>query len=190
MYPYQNLSLQDMPGEIWKDIPGWEGVYQVSNLGRVKSLLRGIIRKQHPHEDEYPLVTLVKGKSFLSFSVHRLVASLFVPNPDNKPAVDHINGDRRDNKASNLRWATTLENCRNPITVARKFGRLSPMKGKTGAKCPLSKPIYSIDSNGNEEKFWGVMEAKQRYNYDPGLIKRSLRDPQKHKAYKKQWYYL
>ena len=141
MKPYQNLSLEDMPGEVWKDIPGWEGRYQVSNKGRVKSLISGNrIRKQHKNPEGYMRITLVRGGLFPAFAVHRLVAIAFIPNPECKPVIDHINGEREDNRVENLRWTTVLENANNPVTMKRRLGRSSPMKGRKGPECPLSKP--------------------------------------------------
>ena len=80
-------------------------VYEVSNLGRVR--LNGKIVEPYIH-NRY----LYNG----SFYIHRAVAELFIPNPENKPYVDHINTDRMDNRAENLRWVTTKENCNNPLT--------------------------------------------------------------------------
>ena len=81
-------------------------VYEISNLGRVK--LNGEIVEPHTHCNY-----LCIG----SFQIHRAVAELFVPNPDNKPYVDHINTDCLDNRAENLRWVTHKENCNNPLTI-------------------------------------------------------------------------
>ena len=80
-------------------------IYEVSNLGRVK--LNGEIVEPHLHDRYLQIGT---------FRIHRAVAELFVPNPDNKPYVDHINTDRLDNRAENLRWVTNKENCNNPLT--------------------------------------------------------------------------
>lgn len=80
-------------------------VYEVSNLGRVK--VNGIIIQPRIYNSYYAIAR---------FKIHRAVAELFVPNPENKPFVDHINTDRLDNRAENLRWVTTKENCNNPLT--------------------------------------------------------------------------
>ena len=80
-------------------------VYEVSNLGRVK--LNGEIVYPDIHCNYLYIGT---------FFIHRAVAELFVPNPENKPVIDHINTDRLDNRAENLRWVTTKENCNNPLT--------------------------------------------------------------------------
>lgn len=129
MKPYQNLSLDDMPGEVWKDIPGWEGYYQVSNLGRVKSMprfssngkrLKSRILGQSFGGKGYLRVSLYKGEGQTPFRVARLVALSFLPNPDNRQTVDHINADKTDNSVGNLRWATHHENQMNPILRQRR----------------------------------------------------------------------
>lgn len=96
--------------EIWKDIVGYEGLYQVSNMGRVRSLKRNIILK--PTSDMngkgYYFVNLKRGNPK---KIHRLVAKAFIPNPDNKPEVNHIDGNTKNNKIDNLEWCTHQENC-------------------------------------------------------------------------------
>lgn len=113
-----------MPNEIWKDIKGYEGWYQVSNLGRVKRLKKihcnhgkvNIVDREHiltPTEDKkgYLVVILSNGgKSRKHRKVHRLVANAFIENTDNKPQVDHINRVKNDNRVENLRWVTNSEN--------------------------------------------------------------------------------
>lgn len=107
-----------MTNEVWKDIDGYEGLYQVSNFGRVKSVGRGKERvlKAGKNSNNYLTVVLCKSKKPKSFLVHRLVAQAFIPNPENKEQIDHINTIRDDNRVENLRWVTPKENGNNPLT--------------------------------------------------------------------------
>jgi len=133
MLPYQNLSLEDMPGEVWRDIPGWDGYYQVSNMGRAKSLDREIIDssgrhyyrysrilKQTLQHRKYKMLVLPLYQTSLHRNVKliiaRCVAQAFIENPDNKPCFDHINTNTLDNRVENLRWVTHKENNNNPLT--------------------------------------------------------------------------
>ena len=92
--------------EIWKDVVGYEGLYQVSNLGQVKTHQK--ILKQYG--DRYSRVGLYKNKRQINCVVHRLVAIAFIPNPLRLPQVNHKNGIRSDNRAENLEWVTNREN--------------------------------------------------------------------------------
>lgn len=112
--------------EEWKDVEGYESLYQVSNLGRVKSLEKHFLRaykdsyrtrtipakilKPFPTRTGYLLVKLTQNKTAKCFQVHRLVANAFIPNPQHKPQVNHINGVKTDNYISNLEWVTAQEN--------------------------------------------------------------------------------
>lgn len=109
--------------EIWKDIPGYSK-YTVSNLGRIKSKPReykqwrggivkkdSVIRKAQKNHRGYDRIQLYDDHgNFKIHSVHRIVASAFIPNPENKPQVNHINGVRNDNRVENLEWVTGSEN--------------------------------------------------------------------------------
>lgn len=133
--------------EIWKPIEGFPGYY-VSNLARVKTEKRrkGVL-KPAVH-DGYLWVSLVSedGKVHLA-SIHRLVAQAFIPNPENKPVIDHINTIRDDNRVENLRWVTYSENARNEITLQKHRNKPSPRKG-----VKLSRETKEKISRGNSGK--------------------------------------
>ena len=138
--------------EIWKDVKGYEGLYQVSNLGRVRSLdrtvnsgiknnsnvlFKGRILKQYQKRNGYLQVTFTVNSKRKYVGVHRLVAETFIPNPDNKSQVNHIDENKTNNNVYNLEWCTPKENCnfgtRNSkiynITSFRK-GHIPWSKGK------------------------------------------------------------
>ena len=101
--------------EIWKPVKGYEGRYEVSNLGRVKSLTHErtgntIILKPSIYRHYYRVSLYDSNHNRKLIGIHRLVAEAFVPNPDNKPHVNHINELKTDNRACNLNWMTVTEN--------------------------------------------------------------------------------
>ena len=104
--------------EIWKDIAGYEGLYQISTLGRVKSFKKWkrancpeeYILKPAPIQSGYHTVMLYKDGSKKKFLVHRLVATAFIPNPDNLPHINHIDEDVSNNRVDNLEWCTPQYN--------------------------------------------------------------------------------
>ena len=120
--------------EIWKDIEGYAG-YQVSNLGNVKNCQTNILKKQFSDTYGYLVVNLPKKQ----FKVHRLVAQAFVFNPENKPQVNHIDGNKKNNHANNLEWVTNLENHHH----ARKIGLIQD-----------KKKIMQYDLNNKLIKVW------------------------------------
>ena len=111
------LTLDDLPGEIWKDFMG----YRVSNFGRVKSFkTKPRIMKPVLVSKGYLHVMLCKDSKVKWFSIHRLVALTFIPNPEEKPQVNHRDGHKLNNHVSNLEWCTRSENQRH----AAKLGLL------------------------------------------------------------------
>lgn len=124
--------------EIWKDIPGYEGMYQVSNLGNFRSLDRTIKRhnnstmkrkgsllKTSKDKDGYLLINLTKNNKAIKGKVHRIVAEVFLDNENNYPCVNHINGIKDDNRVENLEWCSYKQNSIH----ARDNGLLKPAKG-------------------------------------------------------------
>ena len=135
--------------EIWKDIPGYEGVYQVSNLGNVKSLPRMVSNGKG-----YLCIELKdKNGKYHFCGVHRLVAVAFIENPDNKPQINHIDGNKKNNIVENLEWCTNGEN----QVHAYKMG-LNRVTGRAGKK---KRPVLQIDpKTGNVVKEYpSVAEA-------------------------------
>ena len=124
----------EMKEEIWKDIEGYEGYYQISNTGRVKSLERDIFsattgeKINHRYEhikapvnntDGYPSIKLCVNGVNKTIAIHRLVAQAFVPNPDGKLEVNHIDMDRTNNNSDNLEWVSHEENVAHSV----KYGK-------------------------------------------------------------------
>lgn len=143
--------------EIWVDIENYEGLYQVSNYGNVKSLpnppyKKGKILKPTINSAGYYKVELYKDGKSKIFYVHRLVALTFIPNFDNKPQVNHRNGNKKINDVSNLEWVSESENQKHAVLIG--IHASSPMKGKTGAKNPQSKKVLQYDIDGNYLKTW------------------------------------
>lgn len=128
--------------EIWKDIKGYEGLYQVSNLGRVKSLRSKKLLKLS-ERNGYLRTALTVGYNSKHFSVHRLVAECFVPNTYNLPQVNHKDGVKTNNNMLNLEWCTNQENSRHAWKNNLCNNRLRK-----------NRRILQIDKDGNVLKVW------------------------------------
>ena len=157
--------------EIWRDIVGYEGLYQVSNLGRVKSLGNNKTRKEKVLKPEtingYLRVCLFKEKKGKHILVHRLVADAFIPNIDNKPYIDHIDGNPKNNIIDNIRWCTHNENMNNPIAKQRIGESMKghPVSKETREKIRdiHRKSICQIDkTNGCIIREWSSMIDVER----------------------------
>ncbi|MBP5421139.1 MAG: hypothetical protein J6Y78_01725 [Paludibacteraceae bacterium] len=176
--------------EEWKDIKGYEGLYQVSNLGnvrglhfkkgnKVKNLKLKITRKG------YSIIGLSKNKKKKFFIVSRLVAEAFIPNPENKPCIDHIIpiSCGGTNEATNLRWCTHPENMNNPITKNNisesKKGWKMPEEGRKRLSesrkgiIPKAKPpkkVYQYTLDNELVKEWESISEASRNGYSLSAI--------------------
>lgn len=151
--------------EVFKDIAGYEGLYQVSNLGRVKRvenkrcdghhILKEKILKNEIKKTKYVYVHLCKNGKVKGFRVHRLVAETFIPNPENKSQVNHINCDKTDNRVENLEWCTASENQQHCVDNGLRVM-------KKGKECTSSKPILQYDLDGNFVREWDCIADAER----------------------------
>lgn len=190
--------------EIWKDLTGYIGIYQVSSNGRIKSLPRKIVRKNgqvakvketilKPGTDRYgySFVVLCKNRTKRTTAIHRLVAAAFIPNPDNLPEIDHIDGNRANNDATNLRWCTRKQNLNYQKAINNKretMKKVNTWFKKTGKDNHNAKPVYQYDLEGNFIKKWDCIHDAQRCGFNHGNIISCCKGRLKH--YKKYiWRY-
>ncbi len=194
--------------EVWKNVKGYEGRYQISNLGRVKSLIAPNgkpvekILKPGVSPQGYLFVSLCKNYKTKSFRIHRLVAQAFIPNLEDKPQVNHKNGIKSDNKVSNLEWSTPKENTKHAFEngLASNKGKRNPMYGKKGILCPnygkklsdSSRKKLSESRKGSNnpaarsvicittgEIFKTIKEAEEKYKLSKGDVSKCCLGKQK-----------
>ena len=152
--------------ETWKDIDEFDGLYQVSNLGRVRSQFRegakGGIIKQFVI-NRYMKVHLYKDGVSKFYYVHRLVALAFIPNPHNKPQINHKNGKKTDNRAINLEWSTSQENIQHAIdTGLRKFKKVGQFKNGVLIKEYLNCLQASKQTRIPQPNIWYCLNGKHK----------------------------
>lgn len=179
-----------MNEEIWRDIDGYDGMYQVSNQGRVKSLERTFIdksgRKRAFKEcilkpnvvyGGYLTVSLCAGGKRKKLRVHRLVCEAFHKNPEKKPHVNHINETKTDNRSCNLEWMTATEN--------NNFGTRNERISKA-----RSKPVGQYTLGGELVKIWSsTHEAQRQAGFSQGNISEVANGKRK-QAYGFLWKYI
>ena len=137
---------------IWKSIPGYEGLYEISNIGNVRSLFRyKKTLKPHLTINGYQYVQLFKNKVGKNYYVHRLVAMAFIPKEEGKEIVNHKDENKINNCVENLEWTSHIENCRWGTAIARRTQNLDYSKRKVNNANQIkacSKPILQNTKNG------------------------------------------
>ena len=177
----QSIQLK----EIWRDISEYEGLYQISNFGRVKSLQKGNrkekILKNGIGSVGYLSVGLYKDGKARTANVHRLVAEAFIPNPLNKTQVNHKDGCKANPIVTNLEWVTPSENNKHAFATG-----LSKVwnKGIIGSRNPVSKAIVKISKDGDIEEFDCMSDASRKYGFDSGAMTKVCQNKaSNHKGY-------
>ena len=169
--------------QIWKSIRGYEGLYEVNNLGFVRGLSRKIschkiyqrnqktmILKGIKRSNGYIQVALSKNGKSCIFFVHRLVLSAFLENPMNKPQVNHKDGNKENNKIENLEWVNASE---NGLHSYRELGRSAWHKGKTGKGTPTAKALIQKTLEGTIIRFWDCgLDAVREGKFESSSISR------------------
>ena len=140
--------------ELWKDIKEYEGIYQVSNLGRVKRVETDRVLKGSKNKKGYLRVDLYKNGSQSNKRIHRLVAQAFIPNPENKSQVNHIDENKTNNVISNLEWTTAKENINH--------GTRNERAGNTISKSNSIPIIATNLKTGESQEFYGARECARQ----------------------------
>ena len=151
--------------EKWRDIPDYEGFYQVSDLGNVRSIRFNKIRNMKSWDSHgYRAVELCMNNNRYTVGIHRLVALTFIPNPENKPEVNHKDRNKSNNNVENLEWVTQSEN----VAHAYRHG-VEPRP--THQDQPFQKEILDIIEN---KKYFSIREASRQTGHKRDTIRRSL----------------
>lgn len=163
--------------ETWKSIKGYEGLYEISNIGRVKGLKNGIIRRVVKGR-EYDTIMLFKNGKGKLFYIHRLVAENYIKNPNKLECVNHKDENKRNNNVDNLEWCTKLYNCNY---------------GKRNEKMSKSKSKYKIvqkNKEGKIIKIWqDIWDLEHNSQYKKQNVRRCCQNKYKY-AYGYKWEYI
>lgn len=147
------VYVDELPKEIWKDIENYEGIYQISSFGNIRKVISKngkttyLTLKQRKHSD-YLGIDLSKNHIRKVFDIHRLVAKAFIPNPQEKPCVNHKDFNKHNNNVNNLEWVTLKEN--SQYSIKNNIGSM--------------KAIIQLTKDGKIVKIWqSIAEAGRKY---------------------------
>lgn len=185
----RSTKIEDLENEIWADIPGYEGYYQISNKGRVKSLPRwihysdgrvyfydGVILKNKHDHGGYCAVELTINTNLETRKVHRLVAEAFIPNPDNLPQVNHKDENKDNNSVKNLEWCDQKYNNNYGTRLKRLKNHCIENLGKA--------IIFTKIDTGEKFYFQTIAEGSKSLNLDRRTVNRCLKKEPYHKTIK------
>ena len=175
------LEIEDYPGEIWNNLPGYEGLYQVSNIGRVKRLpsyvrfnhgirrIRGGIKKVHLQNNGYFIIDLYKNNKRKNMLLHRAVALSFIPNPLNLPVINHKDNNRTNDVVTNLEWCDMSYNMKYSYDTT---DRRSKMNWKSGKENANSKEVVAFNKQLIEvARFDSILDASRKLGIcDSGIV--------------------
>ena len=155
--------------ETFLSVPGYEGYYEISNLGNIKSLRSGKLMKQSSNRDGYKLVSLTLGGKSKCYSVHRLVALTFIPNPLNLPEINHKDENPSNNCVDNLEWCDRKYNL-NYGGYRERMSKTQILNNKA------RKPIASFDKTTGAlvKKYNSIVEAERELGLSRGAIGKAL----------------
>lgn len=186
--------------EEWKTIPCFQGLYEASNLGRIRSIdrvvrrngltsksLKGKILSPNTQKNGYKVVALSKQGKTQSFRVHRLVALAWLPNPDNLTEVNHLNENKADNSVANLSWVSHRENANYGTRIRRcisnrdQSGVRNGMFGKIGGLNPNAKEVIKLSMDGDFiAEYPSLLEASKSANCTRASIRNNIKGRTKH----------
>lgn len=144
--------------EIWEDIEGYQQKYQVSNLGNIKNIKTNKILKPQKGYKGYMKVVLCTEQGYKQVRVHRLVALYHIPNPNNYPSINHIDGNKTNNRVENLEWCTVSHNNREAYRLGLKQSRIKPKK------------VIKLDKNNNILKIYKSLNSVKEDGYNVGNV--------------------
>lgn len=183
MEHWYNFSIENIEGEIWKDAFQYEGLYLVSNFSRIKAIKKNIILKNYIHNGYLKVVLSKCGKKKLK-TIHRLLLMAFKDNPENKPCINHLDGNKLNIRLSNLVWSTYSENNQHAYDMGLKI--FMPKFGKDHHN---SKAIIQLDLNyGFVDEFECGFEAKRKLGFNNKTISKALLGQRK-TAFGFKWMY-